>query len=93
MTPAEQATQQDEDLRGALRTEAGRRLIWRLIDKHRPHGSSYTGEALSSAFADGRKELGRWLLTECQRVSLGDYSRMLSEALQAPVVKVEMGEE
>lgn len=76
---AELQSRWDENLRAILAGEGGRAILWSLIDKYRPHEAAYTGEALSSAFADGRKEPGRWLMAECQRVSEGDFWKMAQE--------------
>lgn len=74
--------EREADLRGVMSTPAGRRFVWRLIDadagvlRH-----SHAGEALATAFNEGRRALGISLLQEVQKVTPADYVRMVGEHL------------
>lgn len=74
----------EADLRAVMATGSGRRLVWRLIDDAAgTFGGTYTGEALSGAYGEGRRSIGIALMAEAQRVARVDYVRMLAESLEA----------
>lgn len=76
--------QRTTDLREVMGTQAGRRLVWRLLDVGSTglHAASYTGEALSSAYAEGRRAIGIELMREVQGVAPLEYLAMMNEAMQ-----------
>lgn len=84
MTPADRQLQLDQDLRNALATPTGRRLLWNLIDERAAaHGLTFSQEQThTAAFLEGKRAVGLELLLDCQRVAPSDYVHMLSEALE-----------
>jgi hypothetical protein len=84
MTAAELSQhQREEDMKAVLSTPEGRRFFWHLLDDvTRLHAASFTGDALTTAYAEGRRSVGIELMTEAQRVALPGYRAMVAEALQ-----------
>lgn len=72
--------QADADLATALSTEAGRRLLWQIIEGY--VGSTFAGEETHrSAFLEGRRSIRVELADDCMRVSPSEYVLMLREAV------------
>jgi hypothetical protein len=68
-----------DDWKWLMNQPRGRRLVWRLLSRAGIYRSSFTGEALSSAFNEGERNLGlriNALLTEHCPAS---YGKMLVE--------------
>lgn len=85
------ARQRDEDLRNVMGTAAGRRFVWRLIDEHAgTFGGSFSSDALTTAFNEGRRSVGRELMTEAQRLATSAYMDMLREHLDAQHMELEL---
>ena len=53
-----------QDLRDILSLAAGRRFYMRMLEKTGLLAASYTGEALSSAYNEGMRSVGRFLRDE-----------------------------
>lgn len=68
------------DLKLVMETECGRRVIWRLMEQAGVFSSSYTGEALSSAFAEGKRNSGLRLFNEVMQACPDLYLVMAAEA-------------
>lgn len=76
--------QAEADAKAVLSSASGRRFVWRLLEGHcRLHSSSFTGESLSSAHAEGRRSVGVEVMMELQRVALSGYLVMVAEQLEA----------
>lgn len=72
----------DSDLRQVLSEPVGRRFIWRLIDSTAgTFGYTEPGDALFSAFVEGKRAIGVYLMRECQRVDPTNYVHMMAERL------------
>lgn len=82
------AAQRASDLRAVLDTPEGRRLVWRLLEDANLFGGSYTGEAISTAYAEGQRATAIRLMAEAQRVAPSAYLAMVTEA--AATVREEM---
>lgn len=80
MTPAEQA---DDDLRWVMSSAQGRRWLWRLLNSTRLFAGVHTGEALTSAHAEGGRAVGVAVMLELQRVDRRAYLAMVQEAIGA----------
>jgi len=74
--------QQSEDLRSVLDSYKGRAVLWRLLEQCGVYRLSYSGEALESAFKEGNRQIGLWLLSEIQSVVPGAYLKMQQEAMK-----------
>jgi hypothetical protein len=80
--------QSDDDLRNALGTDHGRRLLSGVIENLT--GGTLTGtfcgeDTHRAAFLEGRRSIGVELLQECRRVSPADSAQMLTEAFRRQV--------
>lgn len=71
----------DEALAWAMDDPRGRRLIWSLLERAGVYRTTFTGEALSGAFAEGRRDQGLFLLDAVLRVSPAHYETMMREAM------------
>jgi hypothetical protein len=70
------------DIRTVMATVEGRRLLWHLIDSTAGvFSASYGGDALSTAYNEGRRGVGIELMQAIQQVASADYMRALHEAL------------
>lgn len=78
------AHQRDEDLRAAMSTPAGRRLLFRIIDEVAgAHAASFSADALAMAFREGRRDVGLTLLREIQRVTPTEAVHLITDSFSA----------
>ncbi len=68
------------DLRLICETERGRRFIWRLIEQAGVWRTTYTGEALSAAFAEGKRNTGLKVFSDVMEACPDQYLAMAKEA-------------
>lgn len=68
------------DLRLICETEHGRRFIWRLIEQAGVWRTTYTGEALSAAFAEGKRNTGLKVFSDVMEACPDQYLAMAKEA-------------
>jgi hypothetical protein len=70
------------DFRDLMGRPEFRRFLWRLLSDCEVFRASFVPgiDALSLAYAEGRRNLGRELLAEVMRLSPEDYLTMLVEA-------------
>jgi hypothetical protein len=74
------AAQQAEDLREIMASPAGRRLMWRLLDRAGLYRLSHAGEAThQTAFAEGARNFGLALLDELTAHCHTSYLQMVAE--------------
>jgi len=66
-----------------LSTAEGRAFAWGLLERANTFGSSYTGEALSGAYAEGRRSIGLDVMRELQTLEPSHYSLMVREQTDA----------
>lgn len=52
------------EVREILKTYEGRKLIWRILEQCGVYRVSFTGDALETAFREGQRSTGLWILTE-----------------------------
>lgn len=77
--------QAEDDIRNVLGTPAGRRLLWRIIaGSSAAFGPSFTADALTTAYNEGRRAVGIDLLVQCQKAAPVDYVKMLTEHMKLP---------
>lgn len=82
MDAEEKRKLEQQDIRAVMSTAEGRRLLWGIIE--RMAGTfigTFSGEALGSAFNEGRRAVGLELMVRMQTASAADYLRALNEAL------------
>lgn len=75
------AARDEADLRATLDTSRGRRILWSVLAQAGVYGRSFTGDALSTAYNEGRREVGIALLERVERSAPGAYLKMMKEAL------------
>ena len=68
------------DLRLICDTEHGRRFIWRLLEQAGVWRSTYTGESLSAAFAEGKRNTGLMVFSDVMEACPDQYLVMANEA-------------
>ncbi|MDW7517184.1 hypothetical protein RY897_18545 [Klebsiella pneumoniae] len=68
------------DLRLICETEHGRRFIWCLIEQAGVWRTTYTGEALSAAFAEGKRNTGLKVFSDVMEACPDQYLAMAKEA-------------
>lgn len=73
------AQQQQNDLETVLASGQGRRLIWRLLEYAGVFRSSFAADPSISAFNEGRRDTGLFLLGEIERVEPGALGAMMKE--------------
>jgi hypothetical protein len=72
-----------DDVRLLMSEGAGRRVLWQLIDGTcGTFGGSYSGDALASAYREGRRSVGIEVMQELQRLAPEAYVLMLQERLK-----------
>lgn len=77
-----------DDIRHVMSTSRGRRLMHALIFERQAGfgcdllARSYSGHANDTAFHEGKREVGRELLSLLQVVTPRDYAAMMAEMLQ-----------
>lgn len=67
------------DLRHVLSTPRGRRFVWRVLAMARIYEQSFTGDALTTAFNEGRRAVGNQLLAELNDTDPDAFVAMLRE--------------
>lgn len=78
---SKERTQELEDVHSMMKSESGRRVTFRLLEKAGIHSTSYNPDAPREHifFREGQRNLGLWLLSEVQEVCPQLYLRMLEE--------------
>jgi hypothetical protein len=71
---------QVSDMRWLMADPQGRRFVWRLLAEAGVFNTTYTGEALSSAFMEGKRAQGLKLLGEVMQHCPERFSQMQKEA-------------
>ena len=71
--------QELDDLRNILDMSGGRNFIWRLLTECGVYRTSYTGEALETAYNEGKRQMGLWALEEIFSASPHTYALMQKE--------------
>lgn len=95
LTEAEQRLRNLELLavRAVMDSPAGRSFLWRVIEKMAvAFNGTYTGEALHSAYAEGRRSVGLALIQELQKASPAAYLLMLQEEMDSRLKEAAIAE-
>lgn len=72
--------QQRADLATVLKTFAGRRVIWLLLQHGRIFDPSFSPDACEMAYNEGRKSAGLLLLKEIEEIEPGILGALMKEA-------------
>lgn len=68
----------DEDFKAVASTVAGRRFIRRVISECGVYQSSFNSDSAVSAFKEGRRSIGLWMLTLFDEIP-DTYLQLLTE--------------
>lgn len=71
----------EQDLRSVLGDQAGRRVIWRIINDMAGIYEVPMSCDNHDIFVNGKRHVGAILMNECQRVASSHYVHMVEEAL------------
>ena len=71
----------DEELRAVLSQPVGRAVVWRILQSCGIYQSSLNPDAMEMAAAEGRRNLGLWLMAEVHSADAQAYARMQGEAV------------
>lgn len=72
--------QHKKDLVALMAHPTGRRIVWWLVnDLAAAYGRSHTGDPISSAFNEGKREVGITLMETVQRAAPNECVEMLKE--------------
>lgn len=75
--------QQAEDIKWLMKSEAGRRVAWRLLARTGLHRTPYAGIDAQTNFNCGQADVGLWFQAEILEHSPDAYLRMLKEHTKA----------
>ncbi len=67
------------DLFTIMNTDQGRRFIYRLLDLAGVYRISYTGNSQSTAFNEGKRNIGLFIQSEITESDEGLYFKMITE--------------
>ena len=73
--------QYEKDFGLLLSKPEGRRFFWRLFNDSDLFRPSFTGDALTSAYNEGRRSVAHQLMEEMQRLNRHAYAAMVKEAM------------
>ena len=68
-----------EDLKGILNSKPGRRFMWRLLERAGVYRTSFNNSGSITAFNEGRRDIGLFLLNEIHEVAPELYLVMLKD--------------
>lgn len=72
------------DMRKLLSIPEGRRFLWRLLSDAKVFAASYAGEAPSTFFNEGKRDIGIKVLQEILAAKPDAFSQMQREAAAEP---------
>lgn len=80
MNPSKLQKRTISDLQQVLKTSAGRRVLWRILQatQVRQHGF-VPGDELATVFHCGQRSIGLFLLEEIEQANASAYQQMRSE--------------
>jgi len=74
-----QRDQQAEDIQWLMRSEQGRRIAWRLLERTQVHRTPFAGHDATTNFNCGERNVGQWFLDEVCTHSPESYLQLLKE--------------
>jgi exoribonuclease R len=76
----EQTRQQEvNDIREVMGTEAGRRVVYKLLDRAGIYRCSFAGQSNQTIFNEGGRNQGLMLLSDVTQHAPNSYQQMLKE--------------
>jgi hypothetical protein len=73
-----------DDLRAVLSIPAGRRLVWRIMDRYGLFRSVFSAEALVMARNSGWQDVAHWLMHEIEVAKPDAFLTMMQEHAPKP---------
>lgn len=67
------------DLKWLAGNVQGRRIVWRLLDRAGIYRSSFNHSGSLMAFAEGKRDMGLFLLAEVSEASPGGFLKLIAE--------------
>ena len=68
-----------EDLRSLIKKPEGRRVIWKILETCGVFKASFSLNSMQTAFNEGKRDIGLWLLKDVDMAEPMAYSQMLRE--------------
>lgn len=81
ISKTDEQTHFSHDLLTVMSKQDGRRFVYRLLEQAGIYHSSFHTNALTMAHAEGRRQLGLWLLNEIMYSCYPEYQLMMKEAI------------
>lgn len=72
------AVREAVDFREVLKAYEGREMVWRIMEQCGIFRTSFTGDAQGTAFREGQRSIGLWVLTEIVFTNGPDMFSMMS---------------
>jgi hypothetical protein len=69
-----------DDLRRVAATPEGRRFLWRLLGRAGIFRLSFVGDAAGTAFREGERNMGLWVLNDLLSLCPERFRQMMDEA-------------
>jgi hypothetical protein len=76
---AESRRKEIEDIKWLMAHKAGRRLAWRLLERAGVYRTSFNNSGSITAFNEGQRNMGLFLLAELQEIAPDNYLAMIKE--------------
>ena len=71
-----------EDLHRILQSEYGRRFVYRILGETKVYGASYAQDGNDTAFNEGKRRIGLWLIQQIESADSRAYLQMLGEQME-----------
>lgn len=68
-----------EDIEEILNSKAGRRFTWRMLERAGVYRTSFNNSGSVTAFNEGRRDIGLFLMAEIHEIAPEQYLAMLRE--------------
>lgn len=76
---AEARRKEVEDVKWLMAHKAGRRFMWRLLDRAGVYRTSFNNSGSVTAFNEGQRNIGLFLVAEIQDIAPEQYLAMIKE--------------
>lgn len=70
-----------------LQTPEGRHLVWRILEQCGVYRSSFTGDPNQTAFLEGQRSIGLWIMSEIVLTDGFDMFNIMSKEAEARAEK------
>lgn len=68
-----------DDLQKVLKNPEGRRFVWRVLSEAGIFKASFSLNSMQTAFNEGKRDIGIWLMGDVDRAEPGAYAQMQRE--------------